>query len=377
MNAADTAAADPPSRSRRTVGLLAGSATLLALTVAVATTGAPGSVRSTTTSGSPVTSTTLPPPRTIAGAPLLGEVTGLRVLLLSFGEHDGSVDHDALLDLDSGQLTALPSGTQGSGPSGRLLPFDHRLIYLNLIETNLRSYAPDGAQKALALTSEQCCGSDANAAVIAQRALWLVEGTPTDRQAQRVVARDVAGGGLIWQHDIEPGFKVVGTDADSRVVVSSDNFGTYAVDRRSNTFVRLSSRSTLAAQGDVRVERACDEQFTCHVAFVSPSRPDLDLWGRQAFDLNASLSPNGAAVVLGGRETADGPLVSVVIDTQTGIVTDLGPQLDVVGSFSWTPDGMWLLGVQQSRLMYWRTGMSKPKYIDVGAQAAAIGVFPG
>lgn len=317
-------------------------------TVPAATTsvGAGPATTSTSTTDAP---TTMPPSTTISigSAPLLGEPTGLGVLVRA---SDGDVH---LVDLDAATVA-----TQS---------IDERYTELRWSPVGMVARLADGGWRILASGAESIplgpednyLGSDSTGRAWfrrnsrgAQEDLVAVRADPAATETL-----DVADG----RYAVPDGLGGLVIDAPSGVYRWTDGAAV----------VRIADGRFEAAGGGVVVLGECDEAMRCRDVAADLRTgertvlPDIDGVARAGYGYGA-VSPDGRAVI--AVRGTDQTMVAVGLD---GTVIELGTSL--TGCFSpacsgsdWSPDGRWLVWqTPEGTISAWRAGLAAPVRLEL------------
>jgi hypothetical protein len=277
--------------------------------------------RTTTSRRGPTTTTT----QVIPGAPLLGEPTGLALVVLG--------SSGRVIDLDTGGVTRLREQVLGATTDG-LLVRD---------ADGLATWPPpyDGSSPTTILPM-------APGTVIEQ--VWVVGGGSLvwvmDRPENMTVSGPAWSLSLVDLDGGSPGRFELPAEAwpvgatDHGLVVSGPG-GVYLVDARGDA-ERVSTGDPFGVVGDQIHVINCDEELRCHIEVFDgrgrliderPSPVGPVGWGTAA--------PDGriAQVVLRGEfgERSEVTIDGVTVYEESGALAGGGP-----GGLAWSPDGRWL-----------------------------------
>lgn len=324
----------------------------------VGTTSTVAAAPTTTAADEPVTTTTLLPVSGPTGAPLLGEPTGLRVLVAT----NRGIQR---LDLDAGTLTEVET-------PGRTYFADDLLAMRGglavLSEGELRFLPLDGPYEDRRSLSGQLLSVDA-----AGRALALVY---TDGGAYAAVV-DRAGAeprrlDATLSTSVYPPAFGAGT-GDLLLPVPGGVFAW-----RDGVSRPVSAGAVVDAAGPFVLMRRCWPAPVCRLDVVDVATGGV----RGSVDdddpvANLRLAPDGAHLVrgipfdparVGGRDPrlsvvrlSDGQVTTLSVDTSEAWNSNLGLDPSLRGALAWSADGRWLFVVRTpSVLSAWRDGLAAP-----------------
>ena len=377
------------------------SPTTAAATVWTATTPTAATTTTTTATPSPATTTTPPPatdapttvpvlapvapaPVTVGAGPLLGEPTGLTLVVgLS-----GTVYR---LDLDAGVATPLP-GAPRVDESGPALTSVGLLRGGALGVTLERPGAPERGLRSPGLDDGSSGPPYQYIGEGPPGRLWFVSFTGATNDVWYVdVADDIADGAAFGS--VDPA-GVVGADGLGGVLFGAAG-GTYAR-RTPGASERISEGNLVAVNGPAALVAECDAALACRWR-VLDRRRGVD-WS-VAMTLAELTAPTFAVGV-----AADGHAVARVVanfpdrpNEQDGFVLQIvGPDGELVRVhlprlvgfqcpplgcrpyFVWSPDGRWLFAqIEADSFWAWRPGLAEPVVVrlDLEADASISALF--
>lgn len=355
----------------------------------VATGGGPARSEGATTTTPPATTaapttttpSTLPPPTSTAStaspptsapirlgpAPLLGEPSGL-ALVVGVGEDRYLVDLDAAtagrlaLPTDLAELEYTAAGLVGRSPGDNAV----RLV-------RPPTPGPDP------LIDASYVGSDARGRAwftvpVANRPRFRL--LYLERGATAAVGVDLPGGGFA----LPDGTGGLVVDAPGGVYRWTDDAA----------ITRVSAGRMEAAGGGTVVVGECDEALRCRdvaVDVVTGARRELPVVAglEPASYAYGAVSPDGQVLLglRGAEGAADAPPAGLVAVTADGTAVELGPHPSCLrpacGGATWSPDGRWLVwAADGSTVAAWRPGLARPVRLTLPeAVTNPFGLGPG
>jgi hypothetical protein len=362
------------SSGGRRRNLVIGVAVALVVTavVVLGTTGsgrsaAPPTTPPTTSAGAPDTTVdTAPLKPTIIGTgrPLLGEPSGLALLLVSY---DGQLNH---LDLDTGQLDVTHLSSPG-GESQAWYLTDQGLIYGDGKSLVLRML--DGTERSIAFSQTVDSYNTYSRASAGQ--IWAM--TQSGQDGALLLRIDLATAAVVERIPIGSAY-LVGADEIGRPLLQLGDGMVWrlAADGQWSTFGSLPTRPI--GHG-LYLNTTCPQPPACIVQVrtgdhkVLYTVPPLDT--EYAQDVAAGAS-NGTLTAL-VRASVGGPSQAIDVYGPDGsrVVTlsDFSLQYSQDGSgMSWSPDGVWLFWFGAIAMHAWRAGLDAPLSIDLSSLSIAM-----
>jgi hypothetical protein len=265
----------------------------------------------------------------IPGAPLLGEPSGLQVVITRNGGGFGGLG-SRLIDLDTGVIRGL--GPRVLAVTGR------RLVVIDDGTVALWPAPYDGSGSTKIATIPAGLVVEGAWVVDGGRLVWLLQRPPGAGAPGYPATADLVDldGRTLAHLDLRDDLWPFGA-VDGGVVVSGTG-GVYLIDHE-GTAARISVGDVVSVAYNRVTAFTCDERLECGVEVLNGRGQRLDLHS------TAVSNPGGpgSAVV-----APDGRIASVGYDSHTGeanqIAVDGVPVFEAlnVGSPAWSPDGRWL-----------------------------------
>jgi hypothetical protein len=335
-----------------------------------------------------------PPPRRLQRALMLGEKTGLKLLLLHSRE-DASPQNateswgDSILDLDAGTVTHLGTTTYSTNSYERsgILPSQTGLVsVVSGSDLTVRIWQADGTIQEFTRPNR---GGYSNQIVIDDD-LWMMDidfGTPlaSSSHATPTLVRISLKTGEVTHAKSLPMFaQLIGRDARNHpVLVTYAGIGAYSYDPDTKQFEKFSAGTIVATSADWYLKLGCDDHMACHYFVVSTDgKRSLEVGDPSPDGQTSALAPRGGQVItysqVGSVFTAD------VFDPATGRHVSLG-QASMSNNGNgpplpaWSTDGRWLFIQMGAELLAWRPGLDEPIHLQfdgASIQADSVAVFP-
>lgn len=353
---------------RRNLVIGVAIALVVGAVVVLGTTGSGRSASPTTTTSSTIagapdtTVDTAPLKPTIIGTgkPLLGEPSGLSLLLVGY---DGQLHH---LDLDTGELDVTHfSSTPGQESQAWYLT-DQGLVYSDGKALILRT--PDGAERTIKF-SESTDSYNTFARASADQ-IWAM--TQSGLGTGLLLRIDLGTATVVERVPLGNAY-LAGVDESARPVLQLVD-GTVWRLAADATWSKLGSLQTRPIGHGLYLETTCPQPPACAVEVRTADQrvlftvPPLGTEYSQEVPAGAS---NGTLTAL-VRADGGGPNQAIDVYGPDGAhvakLDDFTLQYSQDGSgMSWSPDGVWLFWFGAIAVHAWRAGLDAPRTIDLSA----------
>lgn len=322
--------------------------------------------------------------RSIGPGPLLGEKTGITLMLvrvrdIAGGQSGSDGWHDSILDLDTGTIHVLGTATTDASREISLHQVANGVAAVLPGDGIVRFWDATGRTRDVAVATDTQLVGKGDRLVIGND-LWMIDYSASSNGASppRLASLNLSSGTWSKSSEIPTWSQLVGWDNQHRPVITTfSGGGSYSYDAKARQFSRLTTADVVAAAGDGLLTSHCDEHLSCQIQFESGTQKSpLPSAAGSRFDPFV-LAPAGHHIVaLRPAGDSDTRLVEV-FDTSTYEHAVLGRVSDST-RLAWSSDGRWLFAQLQDGLVAWRSGLAAPIRLQrdgVPIEAEAVAVF--